>query len=160
MSLLIREIGALYASYSGGRPSPLAELAIQYADYAAWQREWLSEKALVRQFEYWSNQLEGAPPVLDLPTARPRPLAQSFRGEEYQFFIPEDVFKSLQELSRREGLTVFMTLLAGFQILLSRYSGQDDIVLGTPIAARNRVEIEGLIGFFVNTLVMRDQAIR
>ena len=152
--VMIKEFTQLYEAFKEGKPSPLAELEVQYADYAVWQREWLSGDVLQRQLEYWSKQLEGIT-VLELPTDRARPATISYRGASEGFVVPAELTRKLNELSRREGLTLFMTLLAGFQILLSRYSGQDDIVVGTPIAGRSRVEIEGLIGFFVNTLVMR-----
>ncbi len=152
--ILIRELATLYESYCSARPSPLPELTIQYADFAHWQRQWLDGEVLESQLSYWKQQLAGAP-LLELPTDHPRPAVQSFRGASQTFVLPHNVGESLKALSRREGVTLFMTLLAAFQILLHRYTGQDDLVIGTPIANRNRLEIEGLIGFFVNTLVLR-----
>ncbi len=157
MGLFIREMSALYAAFAAGEESPLAELEIQYADFAAWQREWLTGEVLGEQLEYWKEQLKGAPPVLELPTDRPRPAVQSYRGAHHAFALTPELTVSLKQLSQREGCTLFMTLLAAFQVLLSRYSGQEDVVVGTPIANRNRSEIEGLIGFFVNTLALRTE---
>jgi len=153
--VLIREIGALYAANVAGRPSPLAELPIQYADYALWQREWLQGEALARQVEYWKDRLSGAPAALALPTDRPRPAVQSFRGAVLPFGLSAELSSGLVDLSRRSGATLYMVLLAAFSVLLGRYSGQEDIVVGSPIAGRRRAELEGLIGFFVNTLVLR-----
>ncbi|MBA2448198.1 MAG: amino acid adenylation domain-containing protein [Chloroflexi bacterium] len=152
--VLNRELAALYEAYAVGRPSPLPEPAIQYADFAVWQRERLRGEALEAQLAYWKRQLAGLP-ELDLPAARPRPPVQSFRGDRHSLLLPEALSEALKALSRREGATLFMTLLAAFQTLLARYTGQDDVVVGSPIAGRNRVEIEPLIGFFVNTLVLR-----
>ena len=155
VGVLFRELAALYAAFSQGQPSPLHELSIQYADYALWQREWLQGEEMERQLAYWRRQLAGAPAVLELLTDRPRPAMQSFRGAKQSLVLPKDLTARLKDLSRREGVTLFMTLLAAFQTLLSRYTGQADILVGSPIANRNREEIEGLIGFFVNTLVLR-----
>jgi len=155
LGVLIEEVGALYEAYVRGEESPLPELEVQYADYAAWQRGWLQGEVLERQLSYWREQLSGAPPVLELPTDRPRPAVQSFRGATYEFALGEELTAGLKGLSRSEGVTLFMTLLAGFQALLSRYTGQEDVSVGTPIAGRTRGEVERLIGFFVNTLVMR-----
>jgi amino acid adenylation domain-containing protein len=153
--VLTRETTALYDAFRAGKPSPLPELPIQYADYAIWQRRFLGGGALDRQLAYWKAQLEGAPPMLSLPTDRPRPPLQSHRGSWDGMVLPAPLVKSLKELSRREGVTLFMTLLAAFDLLLHRYTGQGDIVVGTPVANRTRAETEGLIGFFVNTLVLR-----
>jgi amino acid adenylation domain-containing protein len=153
--VFVKEMGALYEAYVEGRESPLAELPVQYADYARWQRELLQGEALEQQLQYWREQLAGAPPVLELPTDRPRPALQTFRGERLAFALGPELTERLRELSRREGATLFMTLLAGFAALLSRYSGQEEVVVGTPIAGRTRSEVEGLIGFFVNTLALR-----
>jgi len=153
--ILVRELSSLYAAYAEGRESPLEELPIQYADYAAWQRGWLRGEALDRQLSYWKAQLAGAPPVLELPTGRPRPHAPSHRGARHSFALSPELSRAVKELSRREGATTFMTLLAAFQLLLARYTGQTDIVVGSPIAERGRLETEGLIGFFVNTLALR-----
>ncbi|HEY0082166.1 MAG TPA: amino acid adenylation domain-containing protein, partial [Pyrinomonadaceae bacterium] len=153
--VLVREMGALYAAYAQGGESPLEELTIQYGDYARWQREWLQGEVLEEQLGYWREQLAGAPPVLELPTDRPRPASLSLRGGREIFTIAEGTAEALRALGRSEGATLFMTLLAAFDVLLARYTGQDDIVIGTPIAGRTRAEVEGLIGFFVNTLVVR-----
>ena len=155
MGILTQELWTLYDAYANGRPSPLQEeLPIQYADYAFWQREWLQGDVLESQLSYWKEQLKELP-VLNLPTDHPRPVKQSFRGARQPLSLPEALTKAVNELSRREGVTQFMTLLAAFQVLLCRYSGQEDIVVGSPIANRNRTEVEGVIGFFVNTLVLR-----
>ncbi|HEX7317733.1 MAG TPA: amino acid adenylation domain-containing protein [Pyrinomonadaceae bacterium] len=153
--VLIGELVTLYDSFASGRPSPLPELSIQYADFARWQREWLQGDVLQTQIEYWRGQLAGAPAVLELPTDRPRPAVQSFRGARESLLLTKEQAAALQSMSRGEGVTLFMTLLAAFKVLLGRYTGQSDIVVGTPIAGRNQIEIEDLIGFFVNTLVLR-----
>jgi amino acid adenylation domain-containing protein/non-ribosomal peptide synthase protein (TIGR01720 family) len=155
MGVLDREIATLYAAFSRGEPSPLADLAIQYADHAAWQRAWLSGDVLDAQLAYWKAHLAGAPRALDLPTDRPRPPVQTYRGARRGFVAPEALARAASELSRREGVTLFMTLLAAFEALLHRLTGQVDVVVGTPIASRTRPETEGLIGFFVNTVVLR-----
>ncbi len=155
MGILIREVAAIYDAYSRGKPSPLPELPIQYGDFAQWQRKWLQGEVLESQLEYWKQKLDGLPPVLELPTDRPRPAVQTYNGAHESFELSSVLSEALAELSRREGATLFMTLLAAFQTLLYRYTGQEDIAVGTPIANRNRSEIEGLIGFFVNTLVLR-----
>ncbi len=149
------ELSTLYAAYVEGRPSPLAPLSIQYADFAVWQREWLRGGVLEEQLSYWKGQLGGAPAVLELPTSRARSPVQSFRGATETVSISRSVADGIRGLGQREGATLFMTLLAAFQILLMRYSGQEDVVVGSPVAGRPRSEIEGLIGFFVNTLVLR-----
>ncbi len=155
MGVLYRELSVLYPAFANSRPSPLPVLPIQYIDFATWQRDWLQGEVLETQLSYWKKQLEGIPLVLNLPTDRPRPTIQSFRGASQYVELPNDLTQGLKSLSRKEGVTLYMTLLAAFQTLLHRYTGQDDIVVGSPIANRNRVEIEGLIGFFVNTLVLR-----
>ncbi|MDQ3804120.1 MAG: amino acid adenylation domain-containing protein, partial [Acidobacteriota bacterium] len=155
MGVLIREVAALYEAFSRGEPSPLEELPVQYADYALWQKQWLQGEVLERQMQYWREQLGGDLPVLELPTDRPRPAVQSYRGAHESFSLPVELAAALRELSRREGVTLYMTLLAAFQVLLSRYTGQQDVAVGSPIAGRTSVETEGLIGFFANTLVMR-----
>ena len=155
MGVLYRELSALYQAFANEEPSPLADLPIQYADFAAWQREWLQGEVLETQLSYWKKQLDGVPAVLNLPTDRPRPARQSYRGARQSIELSSELTQGLKALSRKEGVTLYMTLLAAFQILLHRYTGQDDIVVGSPIANRNRIEIEGLIGFFVNTLVLR-----
>ncbi|MET0626367.1 MAG: amino acid adenylation domain-containing protein, partial [Pyrinomonadaceae bacterium] len=155
MGVLTREIISLYDAFAHGRLSPLPELPIQYADFAAWQREWLQGERLDRQLEYWRGQLAGAPPFLELPTDRPRPALLSRRGAVSTFQLPPQLSEDLRALARREDMTLFMLLLAGFYALLYRYTGQRDITVGTPVAGRHRPEVEDLIGFFVNTLVMR-----
>ena len=127
---------------------------MQYADYALWQREWLQGEVLEQQLTYWRQALADLP-VLELPTDRPRPMAASYRGARVSFELGEELTRGLKELGRREGATLFMTLLAAFQVLLYRYSGQEDLAVGVPVAGRSRPELEGLIGFFVNTLVLR-----
>ena len=155
--VFIREMAAIYEAFCGGQPSPLAELPLQYADFAIWQEEWLSGEVLESHLSYWREQLAGAPPVLELPTDRPRPAVESFKGARHSFQLPKHLTAALKELSGKEGATLFMTLLGAFQTLLYRYTGQQDIVVGSPIANRNRAETENLIGFFVNTLVMRSR---
>jgi amino acid adenylation domain-containing protein len=155
MAILIREVVALYQAFIQERESPLSELSIQYADFALWQREWLQGEMLEEQLAYWREQLAGELPVLDLPIDKRRPRQQSHRGARRTFALAADLTEKLKHLAQREEVTLFMTLLAGFQTLLYRYSGQEDIVVGSPIANRHRAEIEELIGFFVNTLVLR-----
>jgi amino acid adenylation domain-containing protein/non-ribosomal peptide synthase protein (TIGR01720 family) len=155
VGVFIREIVTLYEAISTGQPSPLPELSIQYADFALWQRGHLQGEVLEAQLAYWTGRLRGSLPVLELPTDRPRPARRSFRGATQSFALPKALYLSLKELSRQEGVTLFMTLLAGFKTLLHRYTGQEDILVGSPIAGRSRHETEGLIGFFVNTLVLR-----
>ncbi|HEY0735345.1 MAG TPA: condensation domain-containing protein, partial [Herpetosiphonaceae bacterium] len=152
--VLIGELAQLYTAFVAGDPSPLAALPIQYADYALWQRQWLTGAVLEQQLRYWKAQLADLP-TLALPTDRPRPAVQSFRGADQIFAVPPELTAGLQALSQAAGVTLFMTTLALFQVLLSRHSGQDDIVVGTPIAGRTRAELDNLIGFFVNTLVLR-----
>ncbi|WP_163997845.1 non-ribosomal peptide synthetase, partial [Pyxidicoccus caerfyrddinensis] len=149
MGVLVREVAALYSGAS------LPPLPVQYADYSTWQRDWLQGEVLDAQLGYWKQQLAGAPHVLELPTDRPRPSVPSHRGAHLPVWLPRDLSESLKALSKRQGLTPFMTLLAAFQVLLARYSGQEDIVVGSPIAGRTYSQTEGLIGFFVNTLVLR-----
>jgi len=155
LGVLLRELTRLYAVYAAGEESPLPELAIQYADYAYWQREWLSGETLSEQLQYWREQLAGAPLLPQLPTDRVRPAVQTFRGALVHEEWSGELSQQLKRLSQQEGVTLFMTLLAGFQLLLSRWSGQDEVVVGAPIAGRTQLETEGLIGFFVNTLVLR-----
>ena len=155
MGVLHRELSVFYQAFVQGQPSPLAELPLQYADFAVWQREWLQGEVLESQLSYWKRQLEGISAVLNLPTDRPRPAVQSYRGARQSILLSKELTGQLKALSRKEGVTLFMTLLAAFQTLLYRYTGQEDIAVGSPIANRNRTEIEGLIGFFVNTLVLR-----
>ncbi|MDF5712387.1 MAG: amino acid adenylation domain-containing protein [Rhizonema sp. NSF051] len=156
ISVLVRELATLYQAFYKQQPSPLAELPIQYVDFAAWQRQWLQTEILQFQIAYWKKQLEGAPTVLELPTDYPRLAAvQTFRGATHLFELSVELSQAINKLSQQEGCTLFMTLLAAFAILLSCYSGQEDIVVGSPIANRNRVELEGLIGLFLNTLALR-----
>ncbi|MDT5268509.1 MAG: hypothetical protein QOH49_695, partial [Acidobacteriota bacterium] len=155
MGVLVHEVAALYTAFSTGRPSPLAELPVQYADYAHWQREWLTGEVLAEQLSYWKRQLVGAPPVLELPSDRPRPAVQSFKGAHEAFTLSKDLTDALKQLCQCEGVTLFMLLLAGFQTLLYRYTGQPDIVVGSPVANRNQIAAEQLIGLFTNTLVLR-----
>ena len=155
VGVLIRELGALYAAFAEGRRSPLPQLAVQYADYALWQRGWLQGEVLERQLSYWTRQLAGAPGVLELPTDRPRPPLPSFRGARLPVAMSAKLSAAIGGLARRSGATPYMVLLAAFQLLLSRWSGQADVVVGSPIAGRTERQTEGLIGFFVNTLVMR-----
>ncbi|BAY41871.1 nonribosomal protein synthetase (plasmid) [Nostoc sp. NIES-2111] len=153
--ILIRELTTVYQACNRGQPSNLPELPIQYADFAVWQRQWLQGEIYHKQLNYWKQQLGGELPVLKLPTDRPRPAIQTDRGATQTFTLSESLTAALKNLSQQEGVTLFMTLLAAFKVLLHRYTQQDDILVGTPIANRNRSEIEGLIGFFVNTLVLR-----
>jgi aspartate racemase len=155
MGVLLRELSVLYEAHTTGKPSPLPELPIQYADFAVWQREWLQGEVLEAQLAYWKRQLGESLPVLQLPTDHPRPATQTFRGARQSLMLPQHVSEGLEALSRQEGVTLFMALLAAFKTLLYRYTGQEDIAVGSPLASRNRSEIEGLIGFFVNTLVLR-----
>ena len=154
VGILLNEFIALYESHRSQTPHLLPELPVQYADYAVWQRQWLADEVHDRQLAYWKGQLKGVE-VLELPTDRPRPAVQTLHGATVPFELPASLTGALQQLSRREGVTLFMTLLAGFNVLLSRYTGRLDLAVGSPVANRNRAEIEGLIGFFVNTLVLR-----
>src|SRR6185503_1660198 len=155
MGVLVREVAALYEAYAVGAESALKELSLQYGDYAVWQREWLQGEVLDQQLSYWRRQLAGVPPVLELPADRPRPQVQTFRGAALPFKLSKELAGELRALSRREGVTLYMTLLAVLQTLLWRYTGEEDLAVGTPIANRRHGEIESLIGFFANTLVMR-----
>jgi hypothetical protein len=155
VGLLVRELSTLYEAFLEDKPSPLPELPVQYVDFAVWQREWLQGEVLEKQLGYWRKQLERAPALLELLTDHPRPAVQSYRGALMPWELPKPLLVALGELSRREGATLFITLLASFQTLLHRYTGSDDIVVGSPIAGRVRMQIEPLIGFFVNTLVLR-----
>lgn len=155
MGILWQQLAELYQAFISNQPNPLLELPIQYADYALWQRQWLRGEVLENQLHYWQQQLAGAAPVIELPTDRPRPPIQTYQGRKQAFALPQNLSQSLQKLSQQEGVTMFMTLLAALQTLLYRYSGQEDILVGSAIAGRNRAEVEGLIGFFVNTIVLR-----
>src|SRR5215217_498173 len=154
-AIFINETATVYTAVMEGKSSPLPALPIQYADYAAWQRECLSGEVLEDLISYWREQLSGAPPVLELPIDHPRVVAQNYRGALAIGLLKRDVFDPVKRLTRSEGVTLFMTMMAAFAALLSRYSGQEDIVIGVPIAGRTRVETEGLIGFFVNALALR-----
>jgi amino acid adenylation domain-containing protein len=154
--VLMRELVTLYDAFAGGSPSPLAELSIQYADFAQWQRQWLQGgERFEEDLSYWRRQLSGIPPVLELPTDRPRPAVRSTSGDSEHFTLPESLTGALREFSRQREVTLFMTLLAAWQTLLHRYSGQADISVGIPTGGRSRLETEGLIGLFGNTLVLR-----
>jgi len=153
--ILVSELALLYDAFCAGLTSPLQELPLQYADYSVWQRDYLQGENLDKLLKYWKRQLAGAPTTLDLPTDRPRPSVQRFRGAAKSFVFPKTLSEEVARVSRQFGVTPFMTLLAGFQLLLSRYSGQDDVLVGAIIANRNRAEIEGLIGLFANTLPLR-----
>lgn len=163
LDIFLQELAAFYNTFNVGtsdearhpRRDIALDVPVQYVDFAAWQRQRLQGEYLARLLSYWEQQLAGAPPLLDLPTDRPRPAMQSYRGAAFPFQLSEGLSSSLRDLSRQQGSTLFMTLLAAFQTLLYRYSGQKDIVVGSPIANRARAELEGLIGFFVNTLVLR-----
>src|SRR6185295_7868097 len=153
--VLLGEVGTLYEAFLEGRPATLPALAVQYADYAEWQRNRFAGEALESELSYWRTRLAGLPPRLDLPVDRPRPPVQAHRGSARPLTLDPQLVADLRRLGRREGVTVFMLLLAGWQALLGRYAKSEDPVVGTPIAGRNRWELERLVGFFVNTLVMR-----
>lgn len=155
IGVFFQELTVLYRAFSDGQPSPLPELPIQYADFASWQRQWLQGEVLDTQLSYWKKQLSDAPSIIELPTDQPRSTVQTSYGAKQSFVLSSSLVEALKALSRQANVTLFMTLLAAFKTLLHRYSGQEDIVVGSPIANRNRTEIEGLIGFFVNTLVLR-----
>ncbi len=155
MGILVQELSALSEAFSTGSPSPLPELPIQYVDFAQWQRQWLTGEVLATHLNYWQQQLADAPPVLEIPSDHPRPPVHTFRGRSQYFEIPPELTQQLKTLSQQSGVTLFMISLAAFAILLERYSGQEDILIGSPIANRTRQEIEPLIGLFVNILVLR-----
>ena len=155
VGVFFKELAALYGALCLGQPSPLAELPIQYADFAYWQRRWLQGEPLEEHLGYWKKQLGGSIPILELPSDRPRPPVQTFRGARLYFSLPASLSDSLKALSRRENVTLFMLLLAAFQTLLQRTTGQDDVLVGSPVAGRNWSEVEGLIGCFLNTIVLR-----
>ncbi|MGD2093292.1 MAG: condensation domain-containing protein, partial [Candidatus Aminicenantes bacterium] len=152
--IFIRELSSLYDAFSAGEASPLPKLPLQYADFAQWQRSWLAGEVLAHQLSFWKQYLSGIP-LLRLPTDRSRTTLQTYRGSTQSLLLPGDLSEAIKQLSHDEGVTLFMTLLAAFKTLLYRYTGQKDIVVGSPIASRNRLEIEGLMGFFTNTLVLR-----
>jgi hypothetical protein len=155
LGVLLRDTMGFYEAFTTGRDPTLPGLPIQYADYAAWQRQWLRGEVLEKQLDYWKRRLAGATPALDLPTDHPRPAAQTYRGALLSFELAPGLAEAVRALARETGCTPYMVLLAAFQAVLHRYSGQDDLCVGTPIAGRGRAETEGLIGFFVNTLVLR-----
>ncbi|HSL84987.1 MAG TPA: amino acid adenylation domain-containing protein, partial [Thermoanaerobaculia bacterium] len=157
MSLLVRELTALYGAFARGEASPLPELPVQYADFAAWQRRWLTPERMAEQLAYWRGRLAGAPPSLDLPADRPRPAVQTFRGGHGRRRLSPELSEGLRRLARAEGATPFMVLLAAFQALLARLAGQEDVLVGTPVAGRVRREVEPLVGCFLNTLVLRSR---
>ncbi len=155
MGVLVSELSALYEAFRSGAPSPLPELSVQYTDFAFWQREWLQGEVLEKQLSYWRQQLDGAPAMLKLPLARPRPAKQSDRGASHSILLPKSLSEALQSLAREERVTLFMILLAAFDTLLYRYTGEADVVVGSNVAGRNSAQVEPLIGFFVNTFVLR-----
>ncbi|NER27074.1 MAG: amino acid adenylation domain-containing protein, partial [Symploca sp. SIO1C4] len=155
VGVIIRELSALYEAFSSGKPASLPELPIQYADFAVWQRQQLQGEKLKSQLSYWKQQLSNAPPLLQLPTDRPRPTVQTYRGAKLSFLLPKSLTEALKAIAQKAQATLFMTLLSAFKLLLYRYSGQEDIIVSSAIANRNRAEIEGLIGFFVNVLLLR-----
>ncbi|MES2299305.1 MAG: amino acid adenylation domain-containing protein [Pseudomonadota bacterium] len=157
LGVLVRELNTLYAAFSQGQSDPLAPLALQYADYALWQRNWLQGQVLDAHTAYWKEQLGGAPALLTLPTDRARPAMQSYVGAHHEMALPPALCAGLRALSQRHGTTMFMTLLAGWALLLSRMAGQQDVVVGSPVANRQRTELEDMTGFFVNTLAFRVQ---
>jgi NRPS condensation-like uncharacterized protein/acyl carrier protein len=155
MSLLLNEVTTLYTAFNRGETSPLPELKIQYHDFAVWQQTYLAGELLAEQLNYWKQQLADAPVLLNLPVDRPRPALQSYSGGQEPLTLPSQITDDLNELCRRENMTQYIVMLASFQLLLSWYSGQDDIVVGAPVAGRDQIETEALVGFFVNTLVLR-----
>ncbi|MCC5648468.1 amino acid adenylation domain-containing protein [Nostoc sp. XA013] len=155
IKILVQELSTIYQAFSAGKLSQLPQLPLQYTDFVYWQRNWLQGEVIDKHLAYWKQQLGGNLPVLQLPTDRPRPPIQTFRGKQQKFVLSKALTESIKQLNQREGVTLFMTLLAAFQTLLYRYTGQEDILVGSPIANRNRAELEQLIGCFVNTLVLR-----
>lgn len=153
--VLLAELVAFYEAFAAGRPSPLAEPPIQYADFAAWQRDWVTSEAARRQVDYWTARLAGSPPEIALPLDRPRPAVQAFAGAMHRVTIPPALAGALKAVGRRLGATFYMTVLAGFATLLHRYSGQDDLVVGSVTAGRKRPEVERLLGYFLNPLALR-----
>lgn len=157
MQVLLKEVALLYEAYSEDRPSPLPDMPIQYADFAYWQRSWLTSQVLDEQLSFWKRQVAGAPRLLALPTDKPRPAVRSFAGAHQSFALDADLSAQLKALSQQEGVTLFMLMLAAFKVLLSCYTGQQDVIVGTPVAGRTQLETESLIGFFVNMLVLRTE---
>ncbi|QMS88309.1 amino acid adenylation domain-containing protein [Nostoc edaphicum CCNP1411] len=157
MGVFVRELRQVYTAFAQGQTPNLAPLPIQYSDYANWQRNWLQGEVLETQINYWKNQLKDAPPLLELPTDYPRPALQSYRGDRDRYSLSPNLTLAIKTFSQQQGASLFMTLLAAFSILLSRYSRQEDLCIGSPIANRTHSQTEGLIGFFVNTLILRNQ---
>ncbi len=157
MGIWLNEFSALYSAYRHGLPDPLPPLPLQYADYAIWQRQWIDGGVLEQQSRYWKQALADAPPLLELPTDHARPAQQDYSGAVVDLMLDAALTQNLKALGKRHGTTLYMTLLTAWAVLLSRLSGQTDIVIGTPAANRGRAELEGLIGFFVNTLAVRLQ---
>ncbi|HEV2763758.1 MAG TPA: condensation domain-containing protein, partial [Pyrinomonadaceae bacterium] len=155
VGVIVQELAALYEAFAEGRPSPLAELPAQYADYALWQREWLRGEVLERELDFWRQYLGGRLPVLELKADRPRLAARSYRGAGVVLEVGAELTEGLRQLARREGATLYMTLLAAYKILLRHFGGSDDILVGSPVNVRRRARFEGLIGFFINSLVLR-----
>jgi hypothetical protein len=155
LGVLTSELAVLYEAAAAGGPPPLPELPVQYADYSVWQRQWLQGEVLERELAYWRSRLAGSPPLLPLPTDRPRPAVQTWRGATEALRLPPGLGRSLQDLASRERSTLFMVLLAAFGVLLRRDTGEEDIAVGTFVANRRWKEIEPLVGLFVNTLVLR-----
>ncbi len=153
--ILIRELGELYEAFAEGRPSPLAELPIQYADFAQWERRWIEDETWTEDLAYWRRQLAGELPVLELPADRPRSAKPCLRGASHPFQLSQALSQRIEELGRRLGITPFMALLAAFQLVLHRATGLEDVIVGVPVAGRNRAELEGLIGYFINALALR-----
>ncbi|MBE9209303.1 AMP-binding protein [Nostoc sp. LEGE 06077] len=155
VGVLIQELATVYQALLKGKPSPLPQLPIQYADFAYWQRQWLQQEVLKTQLNYWQQQLSNSTPLLKLPTDRPRPSVQTFIGKKHTLTLPQNLSAVVKDFSQKEGVTVFMTFLATFQTLLHSLSHQEDIIVGSPVAGRNQTKTQGLIGFFINTLVLR-----
>ena len=155
IGIFMNELLAFYEEETGGNHAKLSSLSIQYADFAKWQKEWLQGDVLNRQLTYWQEELSGELPILQLPVDRPRPVKQTYSGATHHVIFPYKLLSQLKDISRQEGSTLFMTLMAAYQSFLARYTGQKDILVGSPIANRNHKGVEGLIGFFVNTLVYR-----
>jgi hypothetical protein len=156
MQIFAKELVTLYGAFSSGKPPRLAELPIRYGDYSEWQLEWFGTEKVQQELTYWINRLEHAPAVLELPKDRPRPAEQTFEGASHTAPISGEVVEGVKTIAARYQATPFMLLLAAFKVLLYRYSGQPDVLVGVPVAGRSQMETEGLIGFFVNTLVLRD----
>ncbi|HJT57959.1 MAG TPA: condensation domain-containing protein, partial [Ktedonobacteraceae bacterium] len=154
--IFLQELALLYDAFSHDRPSPLPDLTIQYADFAVWQREWLQGAQFEEQMNYWRRQLKDTPAILQLSTDHSRPAVPTFNGAMEVFTLSKELTGALKSLSRQEGVTLYMTLVVAFQTLLYRYSGQEDIVIGSPVAGRTQPETESLIGAFINTLVLRN----